>query len=104
MNKKKMFAWMLLLSLLLFVFATNQAIAKGKTVILNVPACSSWPAVIQRISSILQSIDGVMNVAIDRKNTTARVTFDDTKTDVKQIVENLEKAGYPITGEPQFVE
>jgi hypothetical protein len=41
MDRKKMFAWLLLLSLLLFVFAANQAIAKEKTVILNVPACSS---------------------------------------------------------------
>ena len=95
---------MLLLSLLLLVFSANQAIAKGKTVILNVPACSSWPAVIQRIGSILQSTDGVLNVSIDRRNATARVTFDDTKTDVKQIVENLEQAGYRVSGEPQFVE
>jgi copper chaperone CopZ len=45
-----------------------------------------------------------MNVAINRENETARVTFDDTKTDVKQIVKSLEKAGYPVRGEPQFVE
>ena len=95
---------MILISLLLFVFAANQAIAKEKTVILNVPACSSWPAVVQRIGSILTSTDGVVNVAINRRNATARVTFDDTKTDVKQIVENLEQGGYPVTGEPQFVE
>ena len=92
------------MSLLLFVFAANQAIGKEKTVILNVPACSSWPAVIQRIGSILTSTDGVVNVTINRRNATARVTFDDTKTDVEQIVENLEEAGYPVTGEPQFVE
>jgi copper chaperone CopZ len=46
----------------------------------------------------------VLNVSINRRNATARVTFDDTKTDVKQIVENLEQAGYPVRGEPQFVE
>jgi copper chaperone CopZ len=104
MSKKKVLAWVTVLSLLLLVCATNQAIGKEKTVVLNVPACSSWPAVIQRIGSILRSIDGVVNVAIDRKDATARVTFDDTKTDVKKIVETLESAGYPVTGEPQFVE
>jgi hypothetical protein len=41
MSKKKMFVWGLLLTLLVLVFAANQAIAKEKTVILNVPACSS---------------------------------------------------------------
>ena len=95
---------MLLSGLILLVFAANQAIAEEKTVILNIPACSSWPAVIQRIGSILTSTDGVLNVTINRSDATARVIFDDTKTDVKQIVDNLEKAGYPVTGEPQFVE
>ena len=104
MSRKRVFAWVVLLSLLLLVCAANQAIGKEKTVILNVPACSSWPAVIQRISSILTSTDGVLNVSINRRNATARVTYDDTKTNIKQIVENLEKAGYTITGEPQFVE
>jgi hypothetical protein len=46
----------------------------------------------------------VLNVTIDRRNATAQVTFDDTKTDVNQIIENLEQGGYRITGEPQFVE
>jgi copper chaperone CopZ len=104
MSRKKVFAWLVLLSLLLFVFVAQQAIGKEKTVVLNVPACSSWPAVIQRIGSVLASIDGVVNVAINKKNATARVKFDDTKTNVKKIVETLEKAGYPVTGEPQFLE
>jgi len=45
-----------------------------------------------------------VNVKIDRKNTTARVTFDDTKTDVHKIVEALEEAGYPVQGEPKLLE
>jgi hypothetical protein len=41
MSRKKVLAWVVLLSLLLFVFAANEAIGKEKTVVLNVPACSS---------------------------------------------------------------
>lgn len=41
MSRKKVFAWVALLSLLLLVCVANQAIGKEKTVILNVPACSS---------------------------------------------------------------
>ena len=41
MSRKKVLAWVALLSLLLFVFAANQAIGKEKTVVLKVPACSS---------------------------------------------------------------
>jgi hypothetical protein len=41
MSRKKVFVWVIVISLLLFVFAANQAIATEKTVILNVPACSS---------------------------------------------------------------
>lgn len=84
--------------------AVNLAIGKEKTAVLNVPACSSWPAVVERIGSILKAVDGVVNVEIGRKNATAHVTFDDTKTDVEQIREALEKAGFPVQGEPQFLE
>jgi copper chaperone CopZ len=45
-----------------------------------------------------------MNVEINKENATAQVTYDDTKTDVKKIVQTLEKAGYHVSGEPQFLE
>jgi hypothetical protein len=41
MNRKKVAAWMVLLSLLVIVCVANQAIGKEKTVVLTVPACSS---------------------------------------------------------------
>ena len=41
MSRKRVFVWVTLISMLLVVFAANQAIATEKTVILNVPACSS---------------------------------------------------------------
>jgi hypothetical protein len=41
MNKKRIWTWVALVSLLVVVFTTTQSIAKEKTVILNVPACSS---------------------------------------------------------------
>ena len=95
---------MVLFSLVLLFSFVNLAIGEEKTVVLNVPACSSWPAVVERIGSVLRSVDGVVNVEINRKDSTACVTFDDTKTDVLKIVEALEEAGFPVKGEPQFVE
>ena len=41
MSRKRILLWVALISLLLLIFAANQAIGKEKTVILNVPACSS---------------------------------------------------------------
>jgi hypothetical protein len=32
------------------------------------------------------------------------VTFDDTKTSVDKIIERLLKGGYPVSGDPQWVE
>jgi len=32
------------------------------------------------------------------------VTFDDTKTSIDKIIEILSKGGYPISGEPQWVD
>jgi copper chaperone CopZ len=46
----------------------------------------------------------VLNVEIDTKSAVARVAFDDTKTDVPKIVEALEEAGFPVKGEPKFLE
>jgi len=35
---------------------------------------------------------------------TVTITFDDTKTSVEKIIERLSKGGYPISGEPQWVD
>jgi hypothetical protein len=32
------------------------------------------------------------------------ITFDDQKTSVDQITKNLSKRGYPVSGEPRWVE
>jgi copper chaperone CopZ len=49
----------------------------------------------REISSILKSVEGVLNVSIDTQDTTATVTFDDSKTNVNQIVKALEKRRVP---------
>jgi len=41
MRRKNMVVYMVLFSLVLLFSAANQAIATEKTVVLNVPACSS---------------------------------------------------------------
>ena len=35
---------------------------------------------------------------------TVTVTFDDKKTSVDKIIERLSKGGYPVSGEPHWVE
>jgi copper chaperone CopZ len=45
-----------------------------------------------------------LDVETDYQDHTATVTFDDTETDVGTIVGVLEKGGYPVKGQPLFLE
>jgi copper chaperone CopZ len=42
-------------------------------------------------------------VEVNEYSHIATVTFDDEKTTVEQIVDALEKAGFPISGPPKFL-
>ncbi|UCG64599.1 MAG: hypothetical protein JSW12_18565 [Deltaproteobacteria bacterium] len=44
-----------------------------------------------------------MKYRIDASSFTVTVTFDKTKTTVKKIIEGLSGAGYPVSGEPRWV-
>lgn len=54
--------------------------------------CTACPHVIKQS---LAAVPGVINVEILDKTKTAAVTFDDTKTDVKALIEATTAAGYP---------
>lgn len=54
--------------------------------------CRACPRVIKQS---LAAVPGVTNVAVSDKTKTAVVTFDDTKADVKALIEATTDAGYP---------
>ena len=96
--------------LILFVFASGlfvallfisghsasvqPASAASRTVTLNVENmyCALCPLTVK---TALQKVDGVEHVTVSYEETTATVTFDDSKTDTQHLTEATTKAGYP---------
>ncbi len=70
------------------------ALANETTVTLAVRNwyCGACPHVIKKS---LAAVSGVTNLAVSDKTKTAIVTFDDTKADVKALINATTEAGYP---------
>ena len=58
----------------------------------------------ERIRSILTSIEGILKYKLHTKSFMVTVTYDEKKISVDKIIEQLSKGGYPISGEPQWVD
>ena len=54
--------------------------------------CAACPHVVKES---LAAVPGVTNVTVSDKTKTAVVTFDDTKADVKALINATTEAGYP---------
>jgi periplasmic mercuric ion binding protein len=76
------------------LIASSSAFAAEKTVTLAVQKmyCASCPHIVK---ASLQAVPGVSNVAVSVADMTARVTYDDSKTDVQALVKATTNAGYP---------
>jgi copper chaperone CopZ len=48
-------------------------------------------------------MEGILRYNLFTKSFTVTVTFDDKKTNVEKIVEQLSKGGYPVLGDPKWV-
>ena len=68
--------------------------AATKTVTLDVPGmtCPTCPITIKKA---LNKVQGVSKVDVSYEKKQAVVTFDDTKTDTKALVQATTNAGYP---------
>ncbi len=78
---------------LAFVLAATPMLAAEQTVTFDVPGmyCASCPFIVQ---SAMQSVEGVLSVEADSDTKTARVTYEDTLTDIADIAAASEAAGY----------
>jgi len=47
--------------------------------------------------------EGVTKALPDEENHTVMVNYDDEKTTLEKIMHALEEGGYPVEGEPQFM-
>ena len=79
----------------------GQAYAAERVVQLTVPGCSSWGKS-QRIGAILKNIDGVKKHE-DQGHDLLIVTFDDEKTTLNIIIDELKKGSFRVTGDPVYI-
>jgi len=49
-------------------------------------------------------MEGVSRYHLDTRSFTVTVTFDHERTSVYKIIEKLTEGGYPVSGEPQWVD
>ena len=89
------------LTIFFLAFLGSVALAGEKIVQLTVPGCSAWGHK-ARISSILKKIDGITKYENKDPNLLI-ITFDDKKTTLKVIINELKKAHFTPTGEPEFL-
>ena len=47
---------------------------------------------------------GVTKALPDAENHSVTVTYDDEKISLKNLMKALEEGGYPVEGEPQFID
>jgi mercuric ion binding protein len=82
------------LAAVVLLVAAGQALAVQRQVLLTVPTmdCDTCPVTI-RVS--LMKVPGVTRAVVSYARRDARVTFDDTKTDVAALTRATEAAGYP---------
>lgn len=93
---KKILSVVLCLS---FIIAFNSfALAAEKVVQLNVPGCRPCGAT-ARIEKILKRIDGVKKHE-NRDHDLLIITFDDEKTTLKLIIDELKKEEFAVKGKP----
>ena len=89
------------LTLILLAAFGGVALAGEKIVQLTVPGCSSWNSK-ARISSILKKIDGIKKYE-NKANDLLIITFDDEKTSLKIIINELKKEHFVVNGEPVYI-
>ena len=80
------------LTISFFIFL-NNSFAAEQTITFKVGGmyCSACPAIVKKA---LINVDGVKGATVSYSKKTAVVTFEDTKTDTKSLIQATTKAGY----------
>lgn len=90
----------LFLCLIFVVTITSSAFAAEKVVHLNVPGCRPCGATV-RIEKILKKIDGVKKHE-NKDHDLLIIAFDDEKTTLNIIINELKKGNFTVKGKPVY--
>jgi len=88
------------LSGLLLLGAYTKLVAAERTVELRVLSCRCQ---YQQVSITAKQMEGVIDADSSSIAGTAKITFDDTKTNLEKIKENFSRAGLPVMGKPKWI-
>ena len=89
------------LTLILLAAFCGVALGGERIVQLIVPGCSAWNSN-ARIGSILKKVDGVKKHE-NKGHDLLIITFDDEKTTLNMIVNELKKGDFVVNGEPIYL-
>jgi len=89
------------LSLFFVITLNNFAWAAEKMVQLTVPGCRPCGAT-KRIDTIMKNIDGIKKYE-NRGHDLLIITFDDKKTSVKKIINELKKGDFAVKDKPIYL-
>ena len=86
----------------IFLFSfSGMALAAQRIVQLTIPGCAAWSSN-SRIGSILKKIDGVTKHE-NKGHDLLIVNFDDEKTTLNIIIDELKKGKFSPTGDPVYI-
>jgi hypothetical protein len=83
------------------LFRSSVTFAAEKVVQLNVPGCRPCGAA-ARINAIMKKINGVTKYE-NKDHDLLIVTFDDEKTTLNMIIDELKKGKFVVNGEPAYL-
>lgn len=89
------------LTIVLLSVFISVALAEERIVQLTVPGCSSWNSN-ARIGSILKKINGVKKHE-NKAHDLLIITFDDEKTTLNIIIDELKKGKFTVSGDPVYL-
>jgi hypothetical protein len=89
------------LGLNLIITLSSVAFATERVVQLDVPGCRPCGAA-ARINAIMKKINGVKKYE-NKDHDLLIITFDDEKTALNMIIDELKKGKFVVTGEPVYL-
>jgi len=89
------------LGLSFLIALSSVAFAAEKVVQLDVPGCRPCGAA-ARINAIMKKINGVKKYE-NKDHDLLIITFDDEKTALNMIIDELKKGKFVVTGEPVYL-
>lgn len=91
----------LFLTLILLAAFLGVALAEERIVQLTIPGCSAWGSE-KRIGTILKKVNGVKK-HVNKGHDLLIITFDDEKTTLNIIIDELKKGKFTVSGNPVYL-